>query len=232
MRDRAAIRAAILAGAAIVLILAAVLFPLRDWTAALLAWVAGRGAWAAVLLVLAWVPAALLLVPGSILTLGTGFLLGLGWGMPVVSAGSTLGATAVFLVGRRLGRGWVRSRIGGLNALRGVDRALEREGLKVVLLLRLSPLIPYNALNYALSLTGVGLRDFVLGSWIGMLPGTLLYVWLGAGARSLAAVVSGTYERPAAWLLLFGAGLVATAVAVAIVTRAARRALVAGADPP
>ena len=141
MRDRAAIRAAILAGAAIVLILAAVLFPLRDWTAALLAWVAGRGAWAAVLLVLAWVPAALLLVPGSILTLGTGFLLGLGWGMPVVSAGSTLGATAVFLVGRRLGRGWVRSRIGGLNALRGVDRALEREGLKVVLLLRLSPLI-------------------------------------------------------------------------------------------
>ena len=230
MRDRAAIRAAILAGAAIVLILAAVLFPLRDWTAALLAWVAGRGAWAAVLLVLAWVPAALLLVPGSILTLGTGFLLGLGWGMPVVSAGSTLGATAVFLVGRRLGRDWVRSRIGGLNALRGVDRALEREGLKVVLLLRLSPLIPYNALNYALSLTGVGLRDFVLGSWIGMLPGTLLYVWLGAGARSLAAVVSGTYERPAAWLLLFGAGLVATAVAVAIVTRAARRALVAGAD--
>jgi hypothetical protein len=64
-----------------------------------------------------------------------------------------------------------------------------------------------------------------------MLPGTLLYVWLGAGARSLAAVVSGTYERPAAWLILFGAGLVATAIAVAIVTRAARRALVAGADP-
>jgi len=122
----------------------------------------------------------------------------------------------------------VRSRIGGRDALRGVDRALEREGLKVVLLLRLSPLIPYNALNYALSLTGVGLRDFVLGSWIGMLPGTLLYVWLGAGARSLAAVVSGTYQRPAAWLILFGAGLVATAIAVALITRAARRALAGG----
>jgi uncharacterized membrane protein YdjX (TVP38/TMEM64 family) len=98
----------------------------------------------------------------------------------------------------------------------------------VVLLLRLSPLIPYNALNYALSLTGVGLRDFVLGSWIGMLPGTLLYVWLGAGARSLAAVVSGTYERPAAWLILFAVGLVATAAAVALITRAARRALAGG----
>ena len=228
MRDRAVIRAAILAGAAIVLILAAILFPLRDWATALLAWVSDQGAWTAALLVLAWVPAALLLVPGSILTLGTGFLLGLGWGMLVVSAGSTLGATAAFLFGRRLGREWVRSRIGARGALRGVDGAIEREGWKIVLLLRLSPLIPYNALNYALSLTGVGLREFVLGSWIGMLPGTLLYVWLGAGARSLAAVVSGTYERPAAWLVLFAVGIVATAAAVALITRAARRALAAG----
>ena len=231
MRDRAAIRAAILAAAAIVLVLSALLLPLRDWTMAVLAWVGDRGPWAATLLVLAWLPAALLLVPGSILTVGTGFLLGLGWGIPVVSAGSTLGATAAFLVGRWLGRDWVRGRIGSRDALRGVDRAVEREGFKVVLLLRLSPLVPYNALNYALSLTGVRVRDFVLGSWIGMLPGTLLYVWLGAGARSLAAVVAGTYQRPAAWLILFGAGLLATAAAVALVTRAARRALAVDPDP-
>ncbi|CAN5881300.1 hypothetical protein BH20GEM1_BH20GEM1_03850 [soil metagenome] len=230
MRDRAAIRAAILAAAAIVLVLAALLLPLRDWTAAILVWVGDRGPWAGALLVLAWLPAALLLVPGSILTLGTGFLLGLGWGIPVVSAGSTLGATAAFLVGRRLGRGWVRGRIGNRDTLRGVDRAIEREGFKVVLLLRLSPLVPYNGLNYALALTRVRVRDYVLGSWIGMLPGTLLYVWLGAGARSLAAVVGGTYERPAGWLILFGAGLVATAIAVALVTRAARRALAAEPD--
>jgi uncharacterized membrane protein YdjX (TVP38/TMEM64 family) len=230
MPDRAAIRAAILAGAGIVLVLAALLFPLREWAAALLEWVGERGTWAAALLVLVWVPAAIVLVPGSILTLGTGFLLGLGWGLPVVSAGSTLGATAAFLLGRRLGRDWVRGWIGTRDALRGVDQAIEREGLKVVLLLRLSPLIPYNALNYALSLTGVGLRDYVVGSWIGMLPGTVLYVWLGAGARSLAAVLSGTYDRPAAWLVLFAAGLAATAAAVALVTRAARRALAAGPD--
>ena len=225
MRDRAAFRAGLLAGAAIVLCLAAVLLPVREQIAALLAWVGRRGALSGVLLCLAWIPAAVLVVPGSVLTLGTGFLLGPGWGPLVVSIGSTLGATAAFLVGRKLGRDWVRERIGGHERLRGVDGAIEREGLKVVLLLRLSPLIPYNALNYALSLTGVGLRDYMIGSWLGMLPGTVLYVALGAGARSLAAAMTGASERPAAWIALGVAGLVATATAVRLVARAARRAL-------
>ena len=225
MLDRAVLRAALLAGAAVVLALAAVFLPAREWSVALLEWARGRGVWTAALLGCAWVPVAVLLVPGTVLTFGTGFLLGLGWGVAVVSPGSTLGATAAFLVGRRLGRDWVRERIGDRRVFRGVDEAIEREGFKVVLLLRLSPLIPYNALNYALALTGVRLRDYLLGSWIGMLPGTVLYVGLGAGARSLAAVVTGSGERPAAWFGLFAAGLVATAVAVWLVSRAARRAL-------
>ncbi|HET6363153.1 MAG TPA: TVP38/TMEM64 family protein, partial [Gemmatimonadota bacterium] len=219
MRDRAAFRAGLLAGAAIVLLLAALLFPVREQIAGLLAWVGQRGELSGVLLCLAWIPAAVLLVPGSVLTLGTGFLLGVGWGLLVVSIGSTLGATAAFLVGRKLGRDWVRERIGGHERLSGVDGAIEREGLKVVLLLRLSPIIPYNALNYALSLTGVGLRDYVIGSWLGMLPGTVLYVALGAGARSLAAAMTGAGERPAAWIALGAAGLVATAAAVWLVAR-------------
>ncbi|HEY7472531.1 MAG TPA: TVP38/TMEM64 family protein [Gemmatimonadota bacterium] len=226
MRDRPALRAALLAGAALLLALSALVFPVREWMTALLGWVGGQGAWSAVLLLLAWIPAAVLLVPGSILTLGTGFLLGLGWGIPVVSAGSTLGATAAFLVGRRLGRDWVQARIGERRAFRGIDQAIAKEGFKVVLLLRLSPLVPYNVLNYALSLTGVRLRDFVIASWLGMFPGTLLYVGAGASARSLAAPLVGAGERPGAWLvLLLGAGLVATAGAVALVARAARRAL-------
>jgi uncharacterized membrane protein YdjX (TVP38/TMEM64 family) len=225
MRDRAAFRAGLLAGAAIVICLAAVVLPVREQIAALLAWVGRRGALSGVLLCLAWIPAAVLVVPGSVLTLGTGFLLGPGWGLLVVSIGSTLGATAAFLVGRKLGRDWVRDRIGGHERLRGVDGAIEREGLKVVLLLRLSPLIPYNALNYALSLTGVSLRDYVIGSWLGMLPGTVLYVALGAGARSLAAAMTGAGERTEAWIALGAAGLVATAAAVWLVARAARRAL-------
>jgi uncharacterized membrane protein YdjX (TVP38/TMEM64 family) len=225
MRDRAAFRAGLMAGAAIVLCLAAVVFPVREQIAALLEWVGRRGALSGALLCLAWIPAAVLLVPGSVLTLGTGFLLGAGWGLLAVSIGSTLGATAAFLVGRRLGRDWVQERIGGHDRLRGVDGAIAREGFKVVLLLRLSPLIPYNALNYALSLTGVGLREYVIASWLGMLPGTVLYVALGAGARSLAAAMTGEGERPAAWIALGVAGLAATAAAVWLVTRAARRAL-------
>ena len=225
MRDRAAFRAGLLAGAAIVICLAAVVLPVREQIAALLAWVGRRGALSGVLLCLAWIPAAVLVVPGSVLTLGTGFLLGPGWGLLVISIGSTLGATAAFLVGRKLGRDWVRERLGGHERLSGVDGAIEREGLKVVLLLRLSPLIPYNALNYALSLTGVSLRDYVIGSWLGMLPGTVLYVALGAGARSLAAAMTGAGERTEAWIALGAAGLVATAAAVWLVARAARRAL-------
>jgi uncharacterized membrane protein YdjX (TVP38/TMEM64 family) len=225
MRDRAAFRAGLLAGAAIVLCLAAVLFPVREQLAALLGWVGRRGALSGVLLCLAWIPAAVLLVPGSVLTLGTGFLLGAAWGLLVVSIGSTLGAAAAFLVGRKLGRDWVRERIGGHERLSGVDTAIEREGFKVVLLLRLSPLIPYNVLNYALSLSGVGLRQYVIASWLGMLPGTVLYVALGAGARSLAGALTGAGERPAAWLALGAAGLAATAAAVWLVARAARRAL-------
>ncbi|HET7692767.1 MAG TPA: TVP38/TMEM64 family protein [Gemmatimonadota bacterium] len=230
MRDRAAFRAGLLAGAAIVICLAAVVLPVREQIAALLAWVGRRGALSGVLLCLAWIPAAVLVVPGSVLTLGTGFLLGPGWGLLVVSIGSTLGATAAFLVGRKLGRDWVRERLGGHERLSGVDGAIEREGLKVVLLLRLSPLIPYNALNYALSLTGVSLRDYVIGSWLGMLPGTVLYVALGAGARSLAAAMTGAGERTDAWIALGAAGLVATAAAVWLVARAARRALAVRTD--
>ena len=230
MRDRSAFRASLLAVTATALLLAALLLPVREWTTALLAWIGERGAWASAILALAWIPSAVLLVPGTILTLGTGFLLGLERGLAVVSLGSTVGATAAFLVGRTLGRDWVRRRIGERRTFEGIDRAIEAEGLKVVLLLRLSPLVPFNALNYALALTGVRLRDYVLGSWVGMLPGTLLYVWLGAGARSLAAIAAGTAEHRGAWLLLFGAGLAATALAVVLVARAARRALAALAE--
>ncbi|HET6618156.1 MAG TPA: TVP38/TMEM64 family protein [Gemmatimonadota bacterium] len=225
MRDRPALRAALLAGVVLLLALSTFLLPVREWIASLLAWAGERGPWAAAFLCLLWLPAAVLFVPGSVLTLGTGFVLGLGWGIAVVSVGSTLGATAAFLVGRLLGRDWVRERIGAREIFRGIDGAIAEEGFKVVLLLRLSPLVPYNALNYALALTGVGIRDYVLGSWIGMLPGTILYVGVGAGARSLAAAIFGAGERPTAWLALLAAGLVATAAAVALVARAARRAL-------
>lgn len=199
--------------------------PVGEWLVALLVWIDGRGAWTAAILGAIWVPAAVLLVPGSAITLGTGFLLGPVWGTVVVSLGSTAGATAAFLIGRRLGRRWVSERLAGHPRLAALDAAIEREGLKVVALTRLSPLFPYNVLNYAYSLTAVPRRDFILGSWLGMLPGTLLYVVMGSGARTLAELAAGRLERRPEQLALLALGLLATVAVTLLLARAAGRAL-------
>lgn len=199
--------------------------PLRGAVEATLAWAADLGAWGAVVLAVVWIPAAVLLVPGSILTLGTGFLLGVVEGTVVVSIGSTAGAVAAFVVGRALLRDRIRERFAGSPRFEAVEDAVEEEGFTMVLLLRLSPVFPYNLQNYVYAATSVKARDFALASWIGMLPGTLFYVWLGAGARTLAAAATGGGSRGPVGHALFAAGLVATGAAVWHVTRRARRAL-------
>lgn len=201
------------------------LLPVGDWITALIRWTEGRGTWTGILLVAIWIPAALLVVPGSLITVGTGFVLGVGWGTVVVSVGSTVGAAAAFVAGRTVARDWVLRKLEERPRFRAVDRAVEEEGLVIVLLVRLSPIFPYNFQNYAWSLTGVGFGTYLLGSWIGMLPGTVLYAYLGSGARTLAAVAAGESGSGTAELVFFGLGLAATVVATVLVTRAARRAL-------
>ncbi|HKY59622.1 MAG TPA: TVP38/TMEM64 family protein, partial [Gemmatimonadota bacterium] len=196
-----------------------------EWVVALLTRVERLGAWAGVLLAALWIPVALLLVPGSLVTLGTGFLLGVGWGMVTVSIGSTLGAVAAFLVGRTVARERVRVWIADRPRFRAVDRAVEKDGLGIVLLTRLSPLFPYNFLNYAYGLTGVRLRDYALGSWVGMLPGTLLYVVLGSTAQALTSLGMGHRQRGALEWIAFGVGLLATAAVTWLVARRATRIL-------
>jgi uncharacterized membrane protein YdjX (TVP38/TMEM64 family) len=221
MSRRSRLRVELLVVAALAVAAVAVFLPVGDWIVALLARVERLGPWAGVLLAALWIPAALLLVPGSLITLGTGFLLGVGWGMLTVSIGSTLGAVVAFLVGRTLARDRVRIWIADRPRFRAVDRAVETGGLAIVLLTRLSPLFPYNFLNYAYGLTGVRLRDYALGSWVGMLPGTLLYVVLGSTAQALASLGTGDRERSALEWTLFGVGLLATAAATWIVARRA-----------
>lgn len=199
----------------------AAFLPVGEWTVALLARVERLGPWAGAILAALWIPAAIFLVPGSLITLGTGFLLGVGWGLLVVSIGSTLGAVAAFLVGRSLAREPVRRWVAGRPRFQAVDRAVGTGGLGIVLLTRLSPLFPYNFLNYALALTGIRLRDYALGSWIGMLPGTLLYVYLGSTAQALAAIGAGGGHRTALEWAAFALGLAATVAVTWIVTRRA-----------
>ena len=209
-----------LALVAIVLVAAFYLFDLRGLLRDALAGIEALGAWGPVLFVLAYVVATVLFVPGSALTLGAGALFGVAWGSVWVSAGSTLGATAAFLVGRYIARDWVAKRIEGNAAFSAIDRAVAAQGWKIVGLTRLSPAFPFSLLNYAFGLTQVRLRDYVLASWIGMMPGTVMYVYLG----SLARAAGDRQRTPGEWAL-YGVGLAATIAVTVVITRLARSSL-------
>src|SRR4029079_5606758 len=165
---------------------AVVLLPVKQWLPQFFEWVRGLGAWGPVLLALAYVPECLLMLPGSLLTLGSGFAFGLTVGSVTAWSGSLMGASAAFLTGRYFARDLVESKLSGNPKFQALDRAVAGAGFKIVLLTRLSPLFPFNVLNYAFGLTGIGFRDYVLASAIGMLPGTVLYVYLGSAAKALS----------------------------------------------
>ena len=184
--------------------------------------IARLGFWGPALFVLLYVAATVLFLPGWVLTLGAGAVFGLARGAVIVSIAATLGATAAFLVGRYLARDWVARRIAGNARFRAIDEAVARDGWKIVGLTRLSPVFPFNLLNYAFGLTRISLRDFALASWIGMMPGTVTYVYLGSLAGSLAGARGA--RAPAEWAL-YAAGLLATIAVTAYVTRLARREL-------
>src|SRR5580700_207105 len=197
----------------------------RATIARLLEWAQGAGLRGAVLFGLAYIPAAVLFVPASVLTLGAGFVFGVARGTLIASLGSTAGASAAFIVGRTVGHDWVAGRIAGYPVLDAIGRAVESEAFKVVLLTRLSPLLPFNLLNYAFGLSSVPFKTYVLASWVGMLPGTILYIYLGSAAQNVAALLSGELRRTRGQQAMFAAGLVATVAVTAIVTRRARRGL-------
>jgi uncharacterized membrane protein YdjX (TVP38/TMEM64 family) len=172
-----------------------------------------------------YILATVAFIPGSVLTLGAGVVFGVVAGSFYVFIGATLGATAAFLVGRYLARDWVAQKIAGNDKFRSIDEAVGREGFKIVLLTRLSPVFPFNVLNYAYGLTGVSLKDYVLGS-IGMIPGTILYVYIGSLAGSIATI--GTETQPTNQTLQWAIriiGLIATVAVTVYVTRIARKAL-------
>lgn len=186
--------------------------------------VRGLGPWAAAAFIGIYVVATVAWVPGSLLTLAAGAVFGLVGGTLYTLIGATLGAALAFLVARYLARGAVERRLASSPRLAAVDRAVDREGGKVVLLLRLSPVFPFNALNYALGLTSIRFRDYVLASAVGMAPGTFLYVYAGYAAGEAAAAAAGAARGPAYYMLL-AIGLAATVAVTVVVTRAARRAL-------
>ena len=184
-------------------------------------WVDRLGPWGPMLFILVYVVATVLLVPGSALTFGAGALFGVVRGSLYVSLASTIGATCAFLLGRYLARNAIARKIEGNERFVAIDKAVANEGWKIVGLTRLSPVFPFTLLNYAFGVTQVKLGHYVLASWIGMMPGTVMYVYLG----SLAKAASGERSRTTGEWVLYGVGLLATLVVTVFVTRVARKAL-------
>jgi uncharacterized membrane protein YdjX (TVP38/TMEM64 family) len=189
------------------------------------AWIDGLGAAGPIAFVAVYALATVAFVPGSILTLTAGAIFGLGRGTLYTMIAATCGASLAFVVSRYAVRGLVERRLATHPRFAAVDAAVAREGRRIVFLLRLSPLFPFNLLNYALGVTSVRFRDYVVAC-AGMLPGTLLYVYYGKLAGDVARAAGGlTPERGAAYYALLVLGLAATIAVTAYVTRIARRAL-------
>ena len=199
----------------------------RDRLAPILEWVHNLGFWGLVLLALAYLGAALVsFPPAALLTIAAGAFYEVLPATIAISLGSTFAATVAFLLGRTLARGWVEARVEKQPLFKALDAAVAEGGFKIVLLTRLSPLLPFVVLNYAYGLTKVKLRDFVLASWIGMLPGTLLYIYIGSTVRSAAALAgSAATNTGIAGRVLWWVGLAATLLVTVLVTRQARQAL-------
>ena len=190
-----------------------------------LAWIEANREWAAAAYIATYIVATVAWVPGSILTISSGVLFGPLLGTAFTIVGATTGAALAFLIARHLARDRIAARVEDSPRMTAVDRAIGREGWKVVFLIRLSPIFPFNLLNYVLGLTRVSFRGYVMASAIGMIPGSFLYVYSGYAAGQVAAGAAGGTERGIGYWLLLAAGLAATVAVTWIVTRTARRAL-------
>jgi uncharacterized membrane protein YdjX (TVP38/TMEM64 family) len=224
-RGRTMMKAILIAVIIGVMVVAGNTFNLQQGFRDALAWISGLGPLGTLIFIAIYILACVLLLPGSILTLGAGAVFGVVPGFIAVLTGATLGATCAFLVGRYLTRDWVARRIAGNEKFKAIDEAVARDGWKIVFLTRLSPVFPFNLLNYAFGLTRVSLKHYFFASWIGMIPGTMMYVYIGSLAGDLASLGAGGRTRtPAEWVL-YGIGLLATVAVTVFVTRLAGKAL-------
>jgi uncharacterized membrane protein YdjX (TVP38/TMEM64 family) len=216
----------------IALFLAMRFLPVQQWLRSFNDWVGQMGIAGVFIFIAVYALATVLLAPGSVLTLGAGFAFGLWKGFLAVSAGSTLGASLAFLVARFIARDKIEAIAKRNETFRKIDKAIGEEGVKLIFLLRLSPVIPFNLSNYFYGLTAVKFWPYVLASWLGMMPGTFLYVYIGAASKAAVAAAAGGEAVKHGWQYwtFLGVGLGATAIATIWVTKIARDALKAKAD--
>jgi uncharacterized membrane protein YdjX (TVP38/TMEM64 family) len=211
----------------IALFLAMRFLPVQQWLRNFNDWVSQMGAAGIFIFIGVYAVATVLLAPGAILTIGAGFAFGLWKGFLAVSAGATLGASLAFLVARFIARDKVEAIAKENEKFRNIDTAIGKQGAKLVFLLRLSPVIPFNLSNYFYGLTSVKFWPYVLASWIGMMPGTFLYVYIGTAGKAAVSAAAGGEAMKHDWQYwtLMGVGLAATIAVTIWVTKIARNAL-------
>ncbi|XP_010524792.1 PREDICTED: uncharacterized protein LOC104802745 [Tarenaya hassleriana] len=183
------------------------------------------GPWGPFALAVAYIPLTVLAVPASILTVGGGYLFGLPIGFVADSVGATLGAGAAFLLGRTIGKPFVVSKLKDYPQFQSVALAIQNSGFKICLLLRLAPLIPFNMLNYLLSVTPIPLGNYLLSSWLGMMPITLALVYVGTTLKDLSDVTHGWSEFSLRRWVILVSSLVVSVILMICVTKVARDAL-------
>ena len=211
-------------GAVIALAVLARFLPVREWAAAFQGRLAGLGAAGVVLFAAVYVLTTLLLGPVWLLTIVAGLTYPLPAAVALVSAVSTFSAAVAFLIARYFARRRIEA-IGLKNPrFAAVDRAIGARGWRIVFLLRLSPLVPYSFSNYFYGVTAIRFWPYVLSSWIGMLPITVLYVSLGAAGKAAVAAAGGRTRTPWEWAA-YAVGLAATAAVTVWVARLAKREL-------
>jgi uncharacterized membrane protein YdjX (TVP38/TMEM64 family) len=191
--------------------LASTVTPLPEWWLSFLTWVSHLGPWGLLLFIAAYVVATLCFAPAWILRFGAGVAFGAVGGTVVASVGGVLGALASFGLARKGLGPFLLPRLEGSLSLRALDRAIERRGLWIVIVLRACPIIPNSLLNYLLALTSLRLRAYLISSWIGMLPGVVLYACLGSMGRSELLAVLHHRWNGLAWALW------SSAIAIALI---------------
>lgn len=186
----------------------------------------GYGAAGYALFVAVYAGLEILAIPAIPLTMSAGLLFGTLTGTIIVSISGTIAATAAFLIARYLARDRILKLAEGNKKFLAIDKAIGENGFRIVTLLRLSPLLPFSLGNYLYGLTSVKLVPYILGSWLGMLPGTWAYVSAGAVGRVIIQQeaengLNGGSEQ----LWTVGAGLLVTVFAATYVTRLAKDAI-------
>ena len=194
--------------------------PLSTWLSSADVWLADQGVWTLPIFTLAYVGAAVVGLPNIVLILAAGTLFGLTEGVINASIADTLSIAACFMIGQSFGRRWIIRLVQENSRFHQLDHAFSQKGWKIVLLTRLSPILPSNVLNYGFSLTRINFWEYLFFSWLGMLPVIFTYVYVGAFGEAIL-----TPSQSPENLALQAIGLLATVGVMFYTTRLTASAL-------